>query len=510
MHKVARLDELREDRATRVKAGETPVMLVRAGQAVRAFSADCPHAGAPLEQGALCHGRIVCPWHKGTFDATDGRLIEPPALAALDRYEVRIEGGEVFVTPEPLERPKPESRGSGKTLFIAGAGAAGAAACTALREAGFEGRIVLAGRDARVPYDRTTLSKFVVAGDLKPDDVYPLFDPAFLEKERIERIESEVVRLDAAARRAELADGTAIDYEAALVCTGGVPLPLDVPGSNLAHVHVLRNLDDARSILVTLDDAKRVVIVGSGFIGLEVASCLVKRGIEVNVVAPGKVPFARQFGERIGDMFRRLHERNGVTFHMNAHVSSLRGGNAVREAMLDSGERLVADAVIAGTGIRPATSFITGLALGEDGGITVDPAMRAAPGLYAAGDVARFPLPVSGKAVRIEHWRVAQQHARVAALNMAGITRTYAGVPFFWTYHYGKRFDYLGHADKPGDIVIDGDPDAQDFIAYLLEGGRVSAVVACEREAVTARLAEAMREPLTLDAARDVVRAATA
>jgi NADPH-dependent 2,4-dienoyl-CoA reductase/sulfur reductase-like enzyme len=427
-------------------------------------------------------------------------------LKSLTRYEATIRDGDVYVSAEPVESgaPKQNAQTKARTMLIAGAGAAGAAACAALREAGYDGRIVLAGDDARQPYDRTSLSKFTLAGDMPPDDVPPLLDPDFFDKHDVERVESQVVRLDAQDRHAELANGMKLDYDAALVCTGGIPKPLGVPGANLEHVHLLRTREDARAILASLEGRKRAVIVGASFIGLEVASCLRKRDIDVTVVAPGKVPFAKQFGERIGEMFRKLHEKHGVAFHMNARVSAFRGGNAVREVILDSGEKLAADVVIAGTGVEPATGFLSGVALEEDGGVSVDATMLAAPALYAAGDIAHFPLPRSDQSVRIEHWRVAQQHARVAAYNMAGSKRDYVGVPYFWTYHYEKTFDYLGHVRTPDGIEIDGDLDAQHFIAYLMKDGHVAAVVACEHDAAVCRLAEAMRETLTLDDARRI------
>jgi len=179
----------------------------------------------------------------------------------------------------------------------------------------------------------------------------------------------------------------------------------------------------------------------------------------------------------------------------------------VNAAELDSGEKLPVDVVIIGTGVRPATDFLHGVELADDGGIPVDSSMHVvglAPGLYAAGDIAQFPLPRSDETLRIEHWRVAQQHARVAALNMAGGEEHYTGVPYFWTYHFGKRLEYLGHASEHDEVVIDGDLDAQAFIAYLMKDGHVAAAVTCDREAPAARLAEAMRSPLTLAQARSV------
>ncbi|SAL66261.1 FAD-dependent pyridine nucleotide-disulfide oxidoreductase [Caballeronia peredens] len=515
LHRVARFADLSADRGTRVRvkgadkdAQEIPILLIRDGDAVRAYGADCPHAGGPLEEGAICNGRIVCPWHKGTFEVRDGSLVEPPPLKALTRYEASIRDGDVYVSSQPVESSAPKkAQDKDKTMLIVGAGAAGAAACAALREAGFAGRIVLAGSDAREPYDRTSLSKFTLAGDMPPDDVPSLLDPGFFGTHDIERIESQAVKLDASDKHAELADGTKIEYDAALVCTGGMPKALDIPGANLEHVHLLRTRDDARAILASLEGRKRVVIIGASFIGMEVASCLRKRDMDVTIVAPGKVPFAKQFGERIGEMFKRLHEKNGVAFRMNARVSALRGGNAVREVMLESGEKIAADVVIAGTGVEPATRFLSGVTLEDDGGLSVDATMLAAPSLYAAGDIVHFPLPRANANVRIEHWRVAQQHARVAAYNMAGSARNYDGVPYFWTFHYDKTFDYLGHVKEPDSIEIDGDLDAQHFIAYLMKDAHVGAVVACEHDAAVCRLAEAMREPLTLDDARRIANA---
>jgi NADPH-dependent 2,4-dienoyl-CoA reductase/sulfur reductase-like enzyme len=214
----------------------------------------------------------------------------------------------------------------------------------------------------------------------------------------------------------------------------------------------------------------------------------------VTVISPEKVPFARQFGERAGAMFRTLHERNGVVFHFEAKVASLEGeeGN-VHQVMLENGEHIAADIVLLGTGVAPATGFIEGLPLQKDGGVLVNAGMQAAPGLYAAGDIAVFPLHEDQEPLRIEHWRVAQQHARIAAQNMCGARHRYAGVPYFWTYHFGKNFEYLGHASEWDEIVTDGELDKQQFVSLYVKNDMVVAVLACEREAQTARLIDAMR-----------------
>jgi apoptosis-inducing factor 3 len=506
MQHAAKFVDLTEGRGTRVNVADTPILLVRQGDKVHAFSADCPHAGAPLEEGAVCNGRIVCPWHKGTFAIADGSVVEPPPLAGLKRYPVAVENGNVLVSPQEQTQaqssPPPAPTADTRTMAVIGAGAAGAAACATLREAGFNGRLLLIGREHGMPYDRTALSKFVLAGDMPPEKIPPLLPDDFLSTLRIQRVEAEVVKLDAVEKRIGLPNELTLNYDAALICTGGIAKPMDVPGSNLRRVFTLRSRDDAATILASLDGLRKALIVGASFIGLEVASSLRKRGMDVTIVAPGKVPLGSQFGSELGRMFQRLHEKNGVVFRMESKVKAFVGDGVVRDVELESGERLPAEVVIVGTGVRPATDFLKGVALADDGGIPVDSSMQAAPGLYAAGDIAQFPLPRSDKTLRIEHWRVAQQHARVAALNMAGGNEHYTGVPYFWTYHFGKRFEYLGHASEHDDVVIDGDLDTQAFIAYLMKDGLVAAAVACDREAPTARLAEAMRSTLTLAQAR--------
>ncbi|MFM0054245.1 FAD-dependent oxidoreductase [Paraburkholderia phytofirmans] len=494
---VAQLSQLRTDRAERVVVNDEKILLVRDGDTVHAYSADCPHAGAPLEEGALCHGRIICPWHKGTFDVATGNVLEPPALVGLDRYPVVVTGDDVMVTPAKIPQPARNAKAKEPHYVVIGAGAAGAAACAALRESDFGGRITLVGNEPHAPYDRTSLSKFVPSGEMAPADVPPLLAPDWLERHDVERIVQKVARLDVPGRTIHFESGAALTYDTALLATGSVPKLPHIPGVELGGVHVLRSLDDAAALVDAVgDDASetQVVILGSSFIGLETAAALRKRGTPVTVISPEKVPFAKQFGERAGAMFRALHERNGVVFHLEAKVASLEGeeGN-VHQVMLENGEHVAADIVLLGTGVTPATGFVEGLPLQKDGGVLVNAGMQAACGLYAAGDIAVFPLHEDQEPVRIEHWRVAQQHARIAAQNMCGARYRYVGVPYFWTYHFGKNFEYLGHAGEWDEIVTDGDLDRQQFLSLYLKDDKVVAVLACEREAQTARLIDAMR-----------------
>ena len=490
MQKVATLHMLKQHRPVRVMVGDTAILLLRDGAVVHAFGADCPHAGAPLEQGAVCDGRLVCPWHKASFAIADGALLEPPALDPLTRYPVEVVDGDVRVSDQPLPAPPPVAAGPAdpRTMLIVGAGAAGTAAAAALREFGFTGRVVLLGAEADAPYDRTALSKFVLQGAMPPDEVPPLREPDFWQTRRVERVHGEAVALDRDARQVMLADGRTLAFDALLIATGGIARGLDVPGADLAGVHLLRSLDDARTLLPALEGGARVVIAGASFIGLEAASALRERDVQVRVVANAEIPLERQFGPGIGAMFRQLHEVHGVVFHTPHRIASIEGDTRVRAVLLDDGTRLDADVVLVGFGVHAATAFAASLDLAPDGGIRVDAGMRAAGAVFAAGDVARFPLGAA-EGVRIEHWRVAQQHARIAAANMLGGNARFEQPPFFWTYHYGKRFEYLGHADSFDRVEIDGDLAGGAFLARQYLEGKVVGIVACQRETETAALA---------------------
>ena len=493
MEKAASRAQLRSDRGTLVEVGGKKILLVRDGDAVRGYSAVCPHAGGPLEEGAVCDGRIVCPWHKAAFRVSDGALCEPPALDGLDRYPVRVQGDDIFVSPEAERQPQAATQADERTFVIVGAGAAGGAAAAALREFGFNGKLVMIGREQGLPFDRTSLSKFVIAGEMKPEET-PLLKPQeFYDEQRIEVVDGDVVHCDVAARELTLANGRRMGFAQGLLAPGSEPIELDIPGFDKPGVHRLRRRDDAAAILADLRPGARAIIVGGSFIGLEVASCLRAQKASVTVVSPEEVPFARQFGDRVGRSLRALHEANGVVFE-KGKPSALNGDARVSSVTLDDGRTLAADLVVVGVGVRPATSFVKGVDLREDGGVPVDAAMRVAEGVYAAGDVAAFPF-AAGERIRIEHWRVAQQHARVAAANMVGRPATFDAPPFFWTYHYGKNFEYLGHAEGWEKEIICGDLEKQAFVAFLLKGGFVAAVIACSRQRLTAQLAERMRAP---------------
>ena len=483
------LDELPDGTMRAVDLGGERVLLVRTGGVCHAIGATCPHAGGPLAEGYLHGSEVICPWHKAAFDVTTGARTEPPAVDDVAHFPVRVVDGRVRVTitdaPERVDPAVVDSRSEDRVFAIVGTGAAGAAAAQELREAGFRGRVMLIGREDLLPYDRTLLSKYVLSGK-EGGEKSPLQTEAFYGRHRIERLTREVFEIDAAQHRITCSDGTIVEYSAALVATGGVPRPLTVPGADLDGVFLLRSPEHVAAILTACATARRAVVIGVGFIGMEVAASLRERGLEVTVVAPQSAPFEKQLGVEIGNAFRRLHERQGVAFHLGTNVARLEGDGRVREVVLESGERLPADLVIAGLGITPATEILAGLDLRDDASVSVDATLRAAPDLYAAGDIATFPLRGDGAPIRVEHWRVAMQQGRVAALNMLSGGTAYDEVPVFWTIQYLKRLDYIGHAASWDDIVVDGDLDKPEFVALYVKDGLVAAVAGWDRDKQTA------------------------
>ena len=330
--------------------------------------------------------------------------------------------------------------------------------------------MLLIDREADAGYDRTALSKYVIAGEMPLQEVPPLRDEAFYREQRIERLHGEVASLDAPNRSLRLTDGQSLTYDAALLATGGTPNPLELPGADLPQVFVLRSTAHAQQILHSASAGQRAVIIGDSFIAMESASSLRQLGLDVTVLARHAVPFAKQFGETVGKAIRARHEANGVVFHTRGNAAQIEGTDKVEAVRLDNGQRLAANLVLVGIGVTPATAAFTGLPKEQDRSLRVDGAMRVADGLWAAGDIATFPL--NKQHLRIEHWRLAQQQARIAAANMLDGDEHYLDVPFFWTWHFGKTYDYLGHAEAWDEVEFKGDP--YDCLLYTSPSPRDS------------------------------------
>lgn len=499
---VARVGGLREGEMKQVTVEGVEVLLARVGGRYHAVGAHCTHYGAPLANGVLSGARLVCPWHHACFSVVTGDQEEPPGLDALPCFEARVEGDQVIVAlPEEASKQRVPQMAApdpadARVFAILGGGAAGSAAVEVLRQDGFRGRIVLVTAESHLPYDRTTLSKTYLAEREKQSGVKPMRPESFYADHGIEVLSNrKVARVDARARQLEFAGGGSLRCDALLLATGGVPRQLPVPGAELEGVLTLRAPGDADRIAAAAKSGSRAVVIGGSFIGMECAAALRSRGVEVQVVALESVPFERVLGKEVGGLFRALGEENRVVFHLNAQVERLTGKGKVEKVVLKGGTALAADFVVVGAGVRPATEYLEGVAKNPDGSVSVDEFMRVvgADRLYAAGDIAAFPDPVSGERIRIEHWRLAKQHGRVAAHNMAGRQTPFAQVPFFWTRQFGQNLRYVGYASSWDEVLIDGDLDQRNFLAYYVKGGQVRAVAGSGRDRALCAIEECMR-----------------
>lgn len=497
---VANKSDLCDGEMKEISVGETRILVARVDDKFHAVSATCPHYGGPLAEGVLCGTRVVCPWHHAAFNIVNGDLEEPPALDALVCYDVRVAGEKILVTvpDDAKDRRTPamvrhDPLADPRQFVIIGAGAAGYAAAQALREEGFRGSLVIITREDRAPYDRPNLSKDYLHGHAEPEWM-PLRPEQFFRQHDIKLIlNREVSRVDAQAKTIAFKSGETIDYDALLVATGGAPVRLNIPGSDLKNVCLLRSFADADSIIETAARSRRAVVVGASFIAMEAAYSLRERGLEVTVVAPSNEPFEATLGAEVGEVFRREHESHGVRFKLGCIVYRFEGNHKVEAVMLDSGELIETDMVVVGVGVRPATQFLEGVELDETGAVVVDSRLCAAEGLYAAGDIASFVDMRSGKRERIEHWRTAQQQGRTAARNMLGRSVVFDGVPFFWTRQFDVGLLYVGRATSWDEIIYRGQVSSRDFLAFYVKNNQVLAVAGMNRDGEMAAVEELMR-----------------
>jgi len=462
--------------------GDEEVLLVRSGGEIFAVGAHCSHYHGPLAEGLVTGVSVRCPWHHACFDLRSGEAERAPALSPIDCWTVEARGGRIFVT-QKRDQPKPRAMAAKadtpNKIVIVGGGAAGFAAAEMLRRRGFGGSIVMVSNDAAPPVDRPNLSKDYLAGSA-PEDWLPLRPDDFYGQSKIDlRLNTEVTAIDAKQHQIRCANGTSLAYDRLLLATGAEPVRLPVPAADLPHVHTLRSLADCRAIIADAKSAKRVLVIGASFIGLEAAAALRSRGLEVHVVAPEARPMERVLGPQLGDFIRALHEEHGVVFHLGETVTAFDG----RRATLKGGGTLETDVVVVGVGVRPRLALAEQAGLTMDRGVVVDAYLRSsAPDVYAAGDIARWPDPHSGAAIRVEHWVVAERQGQTAARNMLGAQEPFDAVPFFWSQHYDVPINYVGHAEQWDEIAIDGSVAAKDCVVRYKSKGRVLAVASIYRD----------------------------
>jgi NADPH-dependent 2,4-dienoyl-CoA reductase/sulfur reductase-like enzyme len=333
--------------------------------------------------------------------------------------------------------------------------------------------------DADPPYDRPNLSKDYLAGTASEDWI-PLRDAAFYQQQSIDlRLATRAVAIDTQQRLVRTSNGDSLAYGALLIATGAEPIRLDLPGADLPHVHYLRSLADSRSLIDAAGRARRVVVIGASFIGLEVAASLRNRQLEVDVVAPDRIPMERVMGSEIGTLVRSIHEEHGVRFHLLDKVRSI----SAHQVQLESGTTIDADLVVVGIGVRPALELAQSAGLALDRGISVNQYLETSvAGIFAAGDIARWPDPHTGQNIRVEHWVVAERQGQAAALNMLGRRQAFDAVPFFWSMHYDMSISYVGHAERWDSLAIDGAVDQRDCRVAFVRSGRTLAVATISRD----------------------------
>lgn len=454
-----------------------PVAVVATPEGIRAVGGSCTHYGGPLGQGLCAGGHLRCPWHHAAFDLGTGRAVGAPALDPIPVYEVSEGDGRVFVIGRadlPDAAPVPPVQPD--TVVIVGSGAAGAAAAEELRKTGYRGPVTIIGVEP--PVDRPNLSKDYLAGNA-PEEWIPLRSADFYAERDIDLLTGvSVTRLDRAERIVELDDGRRVGYGALLLATGAEPRRLPLPGADSAHVHYLRSLEDSRAIISALSGTDRAVVVGAGFIGLEVAASLRHRGLGVTVVAPEEIPLAHAVGEAVGRFVAGLHSEHGVDLRLGRGLAEI----GPDQVVLDDGTTIACQLVVVGVGVAPRTGLAEAAGLEVDNGVVVDDRLRTAdPHIWAAGDVASYAVPGGGH-LRVEHWVAAERQGQAAARNILGHNLPFRDPPFFWSQHYDVRINVTGHAGDWDDELVAGSLEARDAMVGYRRQGRIRAVATIGRD----------------------------
>jgi apoptosis-inducing factor 3 len=488
------ISEIAENGMIGGHVGDEAALIARSGSAFFAIGATCSHYGGPLVDGLAVGDEVWCPWHHARYCLRTGEAVGAPAFGPMPCWRTETRDGKVFVR-DKIEAAAPgtmrerSAAAAAPRIVIVGGGAAGFAAAEMLRREEFDGAITLLSADRDAPYDRPNCSKDYLAGNA-PEDWMPLRPADFYAQHAINlRLGAEAVALDAGARQVVLADGVRLAFDKLLLATGAEPVHLDIPGAGAPHVHVLRSLADSRAIIAAAKTARRAVVIGASFIGLEAAAALRTRGIEVHAVAPERRPLERVLGAEYGDFVKSLHQEHGVVFHLEDTATAI----AADTVALRSGAVLPADLVVVGVGVRPRLQLAERAGLRIDRGVVVDEFLEtSAPGIFAAGDIARWPDPHTGASIRVEHWVVAERQGQAAARNMLGQKRRFAEVPFFWSQHYDVPINYVGHAESWDALDIAGDIASRDCLVRYRRNGKVLAEASIFRDVDSLKTEAAM------------------
>ena len=469
------------------------VVLARRGDEFFAIGAHCSHYGGPLAEGFVAADTVRCPWHHACFSLRNGEALRAPALDPVPCWRVERVGDKIFVR-EKVSPPVPKRvAGQPSSVVLVGGGAAGLAAADMLRRQGYEGPVTIVSADDAPPVDRPNLSKDYLAGTAQEEWI-PLRPADYYRSRKIDlHLHSRVSSLDTRKKQILLESGRTLEFDALLLATGADPVHLSIEGATDSQLFYLRTFEDSKAIIAKATSAKRVLVSGAGFIGLEVAASLRTRGILVDVVAPESQPLERIMGAEVGRFIRKLHEAHGVTFHLGETVRRVHD----RAVTLSDGTVVDADFLVLGVGVRPSVTLAEQAGLAMDRGIAVNEYLETSvAGIFAAGDVARWPDPHTGERIRVEHWVVAERQGQVAARNILGLREKFDAVPFFWSQHYDVRINYVGHAENWDAVDIDGSLDARDCAVTYKKGGRALAFVTISRDLQSLQAEAAMETDL--------------
>ncbi|WP_348654123.1 FAD-dependent oxidoreductase [uncultured Psychrobacter sp.] len=479
------------------------ILITRDGDEFNAFDGKCTHAGADLGEGLRCGNRVICPWHHGTFDSTDGSLIEPVAMKGLTRYSVTRQGDHLIVdtTSNINERADNDQLADTHTIIVGGGGA-GFMTANQLRHTGYGGKITLISADNKAPYNRPLLSKAFLAGQMDESKLI-LGGSNWADRNNIDlrlnqRVSEVLPNENAIIIENNNGDNEKQSADFLVVATGAEPKIPPFKGADLAGVFTLRSMSDAKAIKEASQD-KHVVIVGTGFIGMEAAAALSQAGEAASITVVGRSArvMSNIVSEAVSNALVKLHEEHGVNFAFGANVADINGDKGkVNSVTLTDGTEIKADVVILGTGVAPRTDLLE--QVNDPDGVQVDNELQLRDGVYALGDIAKATNQMGR--MRIEHWRVALQHGMVTAaaiLNDDNVNTLEERIPFFWTAQYGKSLRYSGHAATPDKGILFGTPDDLDYIEYYFddegENTRASAASSLGRDKELIAFSELLR-----------------
>uniref|UniRef100_A0A8D3AKD5 AIF family member 3 n=1 Tax=Scophthalmus maximus TaxID=52904 RepID=A0A8D3AKD5_SCOMX len=496
---VCHVKDLENGQMREVDLGSGKALLIKEHGEFSAMGHKCPHYGAPLVKGVLSKGHVRCPWHGACFNIATGDIEDFPGLDSLPTFQVTFLARAVTHSLTFSVSLSTVKKCTHRSSVNVSAGPAGLVCAETLRQEGFTDRIVMCTMDRHPPYDRTKLSKSLdsTAEQLR------LRSLDFLQDHDIELLtEKEAVAIDVKTRSVTFEDGLRMEYRKLFIATGSKPKPMIFKGKDVRNVFHLRTPEDANSI-AKLADNKNAVIVGTSFVGMEVAAALTDKAHSVSVIGIESVPFKKALGEKVGKVIMKLFEANRVKFYMMNEVSEMIGHHGqLKEVVLKSGKVLRADVCVIGAGRVPATGFVkqSGLHMDSKGFITVNKTMQTnVDGVFAGGDVAMFPFPPrNNKKVNIPHWQMAHVHGRVAALSMMCRVTEMKTVPYFWSAMFGKTIRYAGYGDGFDDVIIQGDLDELRFVAFYTRGEEVVAVASMNYDPIVSRVAEVLGSGKTI------------